>query len=167
MLDGSRAPVGQAWTHSPQATQVLAPIGSPWSNTICSWWPRPAMPMTSLTWTSRQARTQRLHWMQASSCTVMAGCDQSAAGWWRAGNRLPSTSIRPAQSHSRLPGSCASARAGWSATSSSMTIRRAVVARSVAVATFMPAAGLRMHDAASTRSPSISTMQARQLPSAR
>jgi hypothetical protein len=31
----------------------------------------------------------------------------------------------------------------------------------------MPAVGWRMHEAASTRSPSISTMQARQLPSAR
>ena len=48
-----------------------------------------------------------------------------------------------------------------------MTIFRAVFARSEAVTTFMPAVGLRMHDAASTRSPSISTMQARQLPSAR
>ena len=35
------------------------------------------------------------------------------------------------------------------------------------VFTFMPAVGLRMQEAASTRSPSISTMQARQLPSAR
>ena len=33
--------------------------------------------------------------------------------------------------------------------------------------TFMPLAALRWHDAASTRSPSTSTMQARQLPSAR
>ena len=56
---------------------------------------------------------------------------------------------------------------GWSASSSSMTIFRAVVARSEAVTTFMPGEGLRMQDAASTRSPSISTMQARQLPSAR
>ena len=48
-----------------------------------------------------------------------------------------------------------------------MTSRRAVVARSLAVVTTMPGVGLRMHDAASTRSPSISTMHARQLPSAR
>jgi hypothetical protein len=48
-----------------------------------------------------------------------------------------------------------------------MTIRRAFTARSLAVRTFMPACGLRMHEAASTRSPSTSTMQARQLPSAR
>ena len=48
-----------------------------------------------------------------------------------------------------------------------MTILRAVRARSDAVTTFIPGAGLRMQEAASTRSPSISTMQARQLPSAR
>ena len=48
-----------------------------------------------------------------------------------------------------------------------MTMRRACTARSDAVVTFMPAVGLRMQDAASTRSPSTSTMQARQLPSAR
>ncbi len=44
---------------------------------------------------------------------------------------------------------------------------RALVARSVVVFTTMPSAGLRMQEAASTRSPSISTMQARQLPSGR
>ena len=48
-----------------------------------------------------------------------------------------------------------------------MTMLRAVVARSLVVLTVMPSVGSRMHDAASTRSPSISTMQARQLPSAR
>ena len=50
--------------------------------------------------------------------------------------------------------------------SSSATILRAVLARSVCVLTFMPGAGVRMQLAASTRSPSISTMQTRQLPSA-
>ena len=34
--------------------------------------PRPAMPITSLTCTSRQARTQRLHWIQASRLTRIA-----------------------------------------------------------------------------------------------
>ncbi len=58
-------------------------------------------------------------------------------------------------------------RAGWSASSSSKTMERDFFARSVDVATFMPAAGLRMQEAAKVRSPSISTMQARQLPSAR
>jgi hypothetical protein len=50
---------------------------------------------------------------------------------------------------------------------SSNTISRDFFARSVSVLTTMPAAGLRMQEAASTRSPPISTMQARQLPSGR
>ena len=56
---------------------------------------------------------------------------------------------------------------GWSVISSSTTMRRAVLARSVWVLTFMPGVGVRMQLAASTRSPSISTMQTRQLPSGR
>ena len=44
---------------------------------------------------------------------------------------------------------------------------RAKKSRAVAVWTFMPADGVRMQEAASVRSPSISTMQARQLPSGR
>ena len=56
---------------------------------------------------------------------------------------------------------------GWSVSSSSATILRAVLARSVWVLTFMPGVGVRRQLAASTRSPSISTMQTRQLPSGR
>ena len=41
--------------------------------------------MTSLTWTSRQARTQRLHWMQASRLTRIAGW--LASGAQRVGSR--------------------------------------------------------------------------------
>ena len=85
---GISAPVGQACTHSPQATQVEAPIGSSKSNTIFSPWPRPAMPMTSLTCTSRQARTQRLHWMQASRLTAIAGWLRSGGRAARRGKRL-------------------------------------------------------------------------------
>jgi hypothetical protein len=48
-----------------------------------------------------------------------------------------------------------------------MTRERAEVARALPERTFMPTAGTRLHDAASTRSPSISTMQARQFPSGR
>jgi hypothetical protein len=44
---------------------------------------------------------------------------------------------------------------------------RAFVARSERVCTTMPGAGVRMQEAASTRSPSTSTMQTRQLPSGR
>jgi hypothetical protein len=42
LLAGISAPVGQAWTHSPQATQVLIPMGSPRSKTISAWAPRKA-----------------------------------------------------------------------------------------------------------------------------
>ena len=48
-----------------------------------------------------------------------------------------------------------------------MPMARALEARSVAVLIFMPTPGTRLHEAANTRSPSISTMQARQLPSGR
>ena len=66
-----------------------APIGSSKSNTIFSLWPRPAMPITSLTCTSRQARTHRLHWMQASRLTAIAIWLRSGAGSRsRAGRRL-------------------------------------------------------------------------------
>ena len=58
---GIKAPVGHACTHSPQATQLLSPMGSPRSNTMALCSPRKAYPMTSLTCSSRQARTQRLH----------------------------------------------------------------------------------------------------------
>ena len=40
--------------------------------------------MTSFTCSSRQARTQRLHWMQASRWTAIAGCDRSSRRLWRA-----------------------------------------------------------------------------------
>ena len=78
---GISAPVGQACTHSPQATQVESPIGSSMSKTIFACSPRKARPMTSLTCSSRQARTQRVHWMQASRFTAIAGCDRSGATW--------------------------------------------------------------------------------------
>ena len=53
-----------------------------------------------------------------------------------------------------------------SATSSSSTIFWCR-ARALSVVTSMPACGVRQHDGASTRSPLISTTQARQLPSGR
>ena len=47
------------------------------------------MPITSLTCTSRQARTHRLHWMQASRLTAIATWLRSGAGCFsRAGRRL-------------------------------------------------------------------------------
>jgi hypothetical protein len=70
------------------------------------------MPMTSLTWTSRQARTQRLQWMQASRLTAMAGWLGSDAGDWRPGKRLIATSMASAQRQKRESGSWAPSRAG-------------------------------------------------------
>ncbi len=106
--------------------------------------------------------------MQASKLTRMAGwlgsCSQRSS---RPGKRLSVTPVRSAQFQNELVGSCEVARGGWSATSSSSTILRAFSARSVPVWTFMPTAGMRLQDGARTRSPSISTMQTRQLPSGR
>ena len=45
---GISAPVGQACTHSPQATQLELPTGSSWSNTIFACGPRIDRPSTSL-----------------------------------------------------------------------------------------------------------------------
>ena len=123
--------------------------------------------MTSLTWTSRQARTHRPHWMQASRLTRIAGWLVSACQRSAAGKRLSVTPTFSAQFQNLESGSCEVWRAGWSATRSSITIFCAAVARALAVFTFMPTLGVRLQDAASTRSPSISTMQARQLPSGR
>ena len=91
-----------------------------------------------------------------------SGAQRSAEG-----KRLVVTPVLSAQLQSFELGSWEVSRAGWSATRSSITILRAFAARSVAVLTFMPGAGVRMQEAASTRSPSISTMQTRQLPSGR
>ena len=105
--------------------------------------------------------------MQASRLTRIAGWLGSGAGAERAGKRLVPTSRRPAHCHSFESCWWAVPRGGWSATSSSITIRREAAARSVAVCTTIPGPARRWHEAASTRSPSTSTMHARQLPSAR
>jgi hypothetical protein len=83
------------------------------------------------------------------------------------GKRLSVTPVFSAQCQNFESGSCEVSRAGWSATRSSITIFCAAIARSLAVLTFMPTLGVRLQEAARTRSPSISTMQARQLPSGR
>src|ERR1700760_1106072 len=58
------------------------------------------MPMTSLTCTSRQARTHRLHWMQASRLTAIAVWLRSgAAGWARSGDRVFGGPPAPAHCH--------------------------------------------------------------------
>ena len=66
------------------------------------------MPITSLTCTSRQARTHRLHWMQASRFTAIATWLRSGAGAAsRAGRRLDAISILSAQFQNFDAGSCA------------------------------------------------------------
>ena len=57
--------------------------------------------------------------------------------------------------------------AGTSDASSSTIIFCAWTARALSLVTSMPATGVRQHDGASVRSPLISTMHERQLPSAR
>ena len=110
--------------------------------------------------------------MQASRLTEMAACVVSDFGLWLFGMRaapLAPTSTPMASIHCQnlASGSWLSARGGWSAASNSNTISWDFLARSELVLTFMPADGLRWQEAASTRSPSISTTQARQLPSER
>ena len=108
--------------------------------------------------------------MQASRLTDIATWLSSSKGIRPSsnlGNRLPSTPWPAAISHRWLDLSCATSCSGWSATSISMTIRRACVARSERVCTTIPSDTGRMQEATRVRSPSTSTIQARQLPSAR
>ncbi len=98
----------------------------------------------------------------------MAECVASAMGLASRGKRLVGVTPMASTQFQKLDlGSWLASRCGWSAISSSNTIWRDFLARSLAVFTFMPAAAFLWHEAASTRSPSTSTMQARQLPSAR
>src|SRR6516164_5562152 len=107
------------------------------------------MPITSLTCTSRQARTQSPQLMQASRLTRMALWLASVAGRSPFGKHEASRPILLVQDQNLDSGSWEPARAGWSAKSSSNTIARDFFARSVAVWTFMPADGVRMQEAAS------------------
>ena len=137
-------------------------MASSMSNTIFSCSPRQARPITSLTCSSRQARRQRVHWMQASRFTAMAGCETSAGTCLRGAKRgwpTPSFAAHWSSSLWRVYW-----RWGMSVSSSSSTIFCADTARSLVVLTSMPFAGYRQQLAASTRSPLISTMHERQLP---
>src|SRR5213075_1958706 len=121
--------------------------------------------MTSFTCTSRQARTQRVHWIHASRFTAIAGCEMSCCGWLRRAKRDFPTPSFFAQFRSLLTWvySCS----GMSERRSSSTIFCDASARAELVVTSMPAVGTRQHDGARARSPLISTTQARQLPSER
>ena len=149
---GISAPVGQACTHSPQATQVEAPIGSSKSKTIFSCGPRHAMPITSLTCTSRQARTHRLQWMQASRLTAIAGWDRSGAGAGVPGKarHLDVHRLGPVPERSRCGHGRRRLAAGRRPAAPS-PCARAARARSLAVYTFMPAR--RLADAGGRKHP--------------
>src|SRR5208337_1858149 len=59
------APVGHTWTHFPHPVQVSeVPHGSPRSEMICEWTPRPLMSHVCAPSISWQTRTQRVHRMQ-------------------------------------------------------------------------------------------------------
>src|SRR6266850_2919244 len=128
-----------------------------WSSDVCS--------SDLLTCSSRQARTQRVHWMQESRLTAIPGCVKSALGWWRRAKRgLPTFRLRAQRSSSDSREYFCS---GMSESSSSRIIFCAATVRAFFDSTSIPACGARQHEGASTRSPLTSTMQARQLPSGR
>ena len=92
----------------------------------------------------------------------MAGWERSAKTWVRGANRgLPTPSLSAQKSTSLCRVYSAS---GMSDCRSSSTIFCDFTARSLSVVTFMLLEGCRQQEGASTRSPSISTMQARQFP---
>src|SRR5258706_14236957 len=92
--------------------------------------------MTSFTWTSRQARTQRVHWMQASRFTAIAGCEISAFGCFLAAKRGSPTPRRLAQLSTLFWSVYCSF--GMSESKSSSTIFCEVSARREVVVTSMP-----------------------------
>ena len=95
----------------------------------------------------------------------MAGCERSGSGWCARGKRgSPTPSSRPSGRAPSPGGTAPRAHRRGAA--------RGPCAASAARASLVesddhPLVGLRQHEGASTRSPSISTTQARQLPSAR
>ena len=116
-------------------------MGSSKSKTIFAAAPRWAYPITSLTCTSRQARTHRVHWMHASSRTVIPGCERSGSGCARVGNRPFVTPRRSA--HSVSSESVRYVASGVSLTRSSSTIRCDARARSLCVWTTIPSLAVR------------------------
>ncbi len=78
--------------------------------------------------------------MQASRFTVIAGCEGSHAGWWRASKRGFVTPSSAAQWKSSLAPGFRSSR-GTSLISSSTTIFCEATARALLLATSMPLAG--------------------------
>ncbi len=95
--------------------------------------------MTSLTCSSRQARTQRLHWIHASRFTAIAGCERSCTGWCRGAKRgLPTFIFLAQRSSSELS---VYDRSGTSDSSSSIDIFWLVTALGLLVVTSIPSLG--------------------------
>ena len=157
---GISAPVGQACTHSPQATQVEAPIGSSKSNTIFS----------RVAAAGHADHVVDLHLAAGADAEIAldAGVEidrhrrMAAVGRRRvrrageaAGARRPCASAQ--RPELRSPGRARRARSGWSVSSSSTTMLRAVLARSVC--------GLHLH--AGRRACGCSSRRARARPRSR
>ncbi len=162
---GISAPVGQACTHSPQATQVESPIGSSMSNTIfaCVAAEGQADDVVDL------LVAAGAHAARALDAGVEVDGDRRVREVGR--DRRARREARLADAELRGPlvelvvarvlasPACrtAAARAPASATAARARCRSSPSC---------PAVGVRQHDGASTRSPLISTMHARQLPTA-
>ena len=166
---GIRAPVGQAWTHSPQATQVLCAhrVVEVEDDLLVMAAAGHADDVVDLDLAAgADAEVAVDAGVELHRHRRMAAVGRRRAR--RAGKRLASTPTRSAQRQNFESGSCARRARGLVGQQQLEDHPRAAVgARSSRSSTFMPGVGLRMHEAASTRSPSISTMQARQLPSGR
>ena len=120
-------------------------MGSSMSNTILACWPREARPITSFICSSRQARTQRVHWMQASRLTAIAACDRSGATCGpRRKARLADLQLA---AHSSTSLWRVYSFSGMSDCSSSITICCDLCTRSLSVVTCMPLSGTRQQDA--------------------
>ena len=126
------APVGHETMHSPQATHDEAPIGASRSKAIRALYPLPIRPMTWLSRMSLQPRMQRSQRMQALWSTSMTSDESSCLRGSRREKRGGPISSRRASASSSQ--SCVffslAQGVGWSAMSSSVSMRTAERTRS-------------------------------------
>jgi hypothetical protein len=164
--DGSSAPVGHACTHSPHATHVLSPIGSSRSKTIFA----SAAAVGVADDVVDLHFAARAHAARALDARVEADLDAGVREVRRRLRALREARVLDAEAVRPVDQLRVGVvrRAGVSASSSSTTTRCDFSARGArrAARSCRPSAR-RQHDGASTRSPSTSTMHARQLPSGR
>ena len=162
---GSSAFVGHACTHSPQLTQVLSPIERSASNVILDSDPRKEYPITSWTCSSRQALTQRPHWMQSLRFTDIAWLVLSDGNCARVAKRFSFNSNVLVKAASSESVSISDELILVSDAKSSTTSRWLNLALLLVDLTSIPFVGCLQQDAAKARSPSISTTHALQFPS--